>query len=90
MSIDSDEIELPTGFYYCKNQNRLDSLLKSKDIDKRKHEIIADIKGYPCILTIDDRILELGKVFIYSISKTDIEKVFKFLQNAAKEFKGNL
>ena len=78
-----NEVELPNGFYYCRNQNQLDSLLKSKDINE-KHKVIVDIKHYPCVVTIDDRILERGKVFIYSISKTDIEKIFNFLKDIVK------
>lgn len=78
------EVKLSEGFYYCRNQNQLDSLLKSRGISKEKYKIIVDIKHYPCIVTLDDRTLEIGKVFVYSMSKTDIEKVFNLLQDETK------
>lgn len=74
-----NEVKLPNGFYYCRNQNQLDSLLKSLEIDKNKCVIIADIRHYPCLVTIEDNSLECGKVFIYSITKEDIDKIKDFL-----------
>ena len=45
-----ENIELPDGFYICKNQNSLKAILKDMDIDKNSVKIEVDIKRYPCLV----------------------------------------
>ena len=60
-----ENIELPDGFYICKNQNSLKAILKDMDIDKNSVKIEVDIKRYPCLVCVKDLSFEMGKVYLY-------------------------
>ena len=78
-----ENIELPDGFYICKNQNSLKAILKDMDINKNILKVEVDIKRYPCLMCVRDLSLEIGKVCLYGF---DIEKLESIME-VLKQFK---
>lgn len=88
MSNEFEDSNLPDSLYICKNQNRLKAILKEIGIDKNKTEIIVNIKGYPCFVSITDFSLEMGKVFVYGIDKKRLEGMLDKLKMIINDKQG--
>ena len=79
-----ENIELPDGFYICKNQNSLKAILKDIDIDKNNVKIEVDIKRYPCLVCIKDLSFEMGKVCLYGFHIEKLESIMEVLKQFKK------
>ena len=71
--------KVPKGFYYCQNELHLEQILRDNEIYKIKHKIDIDIRCYPCLLTIDNKTLECGTAFVYSLNKNDFKELEDYL-----------
>ena len=79
-----ENIELPDGFYICKNQNSLKAILKDMDINKNRVKFEVDIKRYPCLVYVRDLSFEMGKVGLYGFHIEKLESIMEVLKQFKK------
>ena len=79
-----EDIELPDGFYICKNQNSLKTILKDMDINKNNVKIEVDIKRYPCLVYARNLSFEMGKVYLYGFHIEKLEGIIEVLKQFKK------
>ena len=80
-----EDIELPGGFYICKNQNSLKAVLKDMDIDKNNVEFKVDIEKYPCLIYVKDLSFEMGRVHLYGLHIEKLESIIEALKQFRKD-----
>lgn len=79
-----EDIELPGGFYICKNQNSLKPILKDMGIDKNRVKFKVDIKKYPCLVYVRDLSFEMRKVCLYGLHVEKLESIIEVLKQFRK------
>ena len=73
------ELNLPSGFRFCKNQNSLKKEIKQIKLGYERLDITVNIKSYPCLVVINDMSLECGRVFVDGLCISDFEKTISLM-----------
>lgn len=71
--------KIPTGFYYCVNELHLEKILRDNEIYRDKNIVNINIRWYPCLITIDNKTLECGRAYVYSLNKHDFKELEEYL-----------
>ncbi len=73
------ELNLPSGFKFCKNQNSLKKEIKKIKLEYKRLDITVNIKSYPCLVIINDMSLECGRVYVDGLCISDFEKIISLM-----------
>lgn len=73
------ELNLPSIFRFCKNQNSLKKEIKKIRLEYKRLDITVNIKSYPCLVVINDMSLECGRVYVDGLCISDFEKIISLM-----------
>lgn len=71
--------KIPTGFYYCVSELHLEKILRDNEIYRDRNIVNINIRWYPCLITIENKTLEGGRAYVYSLNKYDFKKLEEYL-----------
>ena len=75
------ELNLPSIFRFCKNQNSLKKEIKKIRLEYKRLDITVNIKSYPCLVVINDMSLECGRVYVDGLSINDLSKIVSLMSD---------
>ena len=73
------ELNLPSIFRFCKNQNSLKKEIKKIKLEYKRLDITVNIKSYPCLVVINDMSLECGRVYVDGLNINDLSKIVSLM-----------
>ena len=75
------ELNLPSIFRFCKNQNSLKKEIKKIRLEYKRLDITVNIKSYPCLVVINDMSLECGRVYVDGLNIDDLSKIVSLMSD---------
>ena len=75
------ELNLPSVFRFCKNQNSLKKEIKKIKLEYKRLDVTVNIKSYPCLVVINDMSLECGRVYVDGLSINDLSKIVSLMSD---------